>query len=115
MARVIDGKASAAAIRALITERVAARTARGLRPPGLAVVLVGDDPASKVYVGRKNRESRETGMLSVSIELPATATTPQVLETVASLNARNDIDGILVQMPLPGGVDSDRVIGASDP
>lgn len=115
MARIIDGKASAAAIRARITERIAARTARGLRPPGLAVVLVGEDPASKVYVGRKNRESKEVGMLSVSVQLPATATTPQVLEAVASLNARSDIDGILVQMPLPPGLDSDRVISAIDP
>ncbi|HXC53159.1 MAG TPA: bifunctional methylenetetrahydrofolate dehydrogenase/methenyltetrahydrofolate cyclohydrolase FolD [Candidatus Limnocylindrales bacterium] len=115
MAEIIDGKASAAAIRAEVTERVAARTARGLRPPGLAVVLVGEDPASRVYVGRKNRESKETGMLSVSVELPASATMPQVLEVVASLNARDDIDGILVQMPLPAGLNSDRVISTIDP
>jgi methylenetetrahydrofolate dehydrogenase (NADP+)/methenyltetrahydrofolate cyclohydrolase len=115
VASIIDGKASAAAIRAAIASRVAARTARGLRPPGLAVVLVGDDPASKVYVGRKNRESREVGMLSVSVDLPATASMAEVLAAVAELNARADIDGILVQMPLPAGLDSDAVIAAIDP
>lgn len=112
---MIDGKAAAAAIREGIAKRVAARTARGLRPPGLAVVLVGDDPASKVYVGRKNRESREVGMLSVSVDLPATATMEQVLGAVRELNAREDVDGILVQMPLPKGLDSDAVIAAIDP
>ncbi|MFN2425993.1 MAG: bifunctional methylenetetrahydrofolate dehydrogenase/methenyltetrahydrofolate cyclohydrolase FolD [Candidatus Binatia bacterium] len=115
MATVIDGKASAAAIRSRIAGKVAARTARGLRPPGLAVVLVGDDPASKVYVGRKNRESREVGMLSVSVDLPADATRAQVLDAVRTLNGRDDIDGILVQMPLPGGLDSDEIISAIDP
>ena len=115
MANIIDGKASAAAIRAGIATRIAARSARGLRPPGLAVVLVGEDPASKVYVGRKNRESREVGMLSVSVDLPATASMAQVLEAVRALNGRDDIDGILVQMPLPDGLDSDEVISAIDP
>jgi len=115
VANIIDGKASAAAIRAGIATRIAARSARGLRPPGLAVVLVGEDPASKVYVGRKNRESREVGMLSVSVDLPATASMAQVLEAVRALNGRDDIDGILVQMPLPDGLDSDEVISAIDP
>lgn len=115
MADIIDGKASAAAIRAGLRDRVEARSARGLRPPGLAVVLVGDDPASKVYVGRKNRESREVGMLSVSVDLAATASMGEVLDAVRDLNAREDIDGILVQMPLPRGLDSDEVIAAIDP
>jgi methylenetetrahydrofolate dehydrogenase (NADP+)/methenyltetrahydrofolate cyclohydrolase len=114
VAQIIDGKASAAAIRADVARRVAARVARGLRPPGLAVVLVGDDPASKVYVGRKNRESREVGMLSVSVDLPASASMSQVLDAVHALNARDDVDGILVQMPLPRGLDSDAVIAAID-
>ncbi len=115
VARIIDGKASAAAIRDDLLARISARSARGLRPPGLAVVLVGEDPASKVYVGRKNRESREVGMLSVSVDLPASASLGQVLDAVHGLNARDDIDGILVQMPLPGGLDSDAVIAAIDP
>ncbi|MFN2376660.1 MAG: bifunctional methylenetetrahydrofolate dehydrogenase/methenyltetrahydrofolate cyclohydrolase FolD [Candidatus Binatia bacterium] len=115
MANLIDGKAAAATIRESIAARVAARTARGLRPPGLAVVLVGEDPASKVYVGRKNRESREVGMVSVSVDLPATATMDEVLSAVRALNARDDVDGILVQMPLPSGLDSDAVIAAIDP
>jgi len=114
VASIIDGKASAAAIRSGIAARVAARTARGLRPPGLAVVLVGEDPASKVYVGRKNRESREVGMLSVSVDLPATASMTQILDAVHALNERADVDGILVQMPLPRGLDSDEVIAAID-
>ncbi len=114
-AKVIDGKACALGVRERIAARVAARTARGLRPPGLAVVLVGEDPASKVYVGRKNRESREVGMLSVSVDLPTTATMDEVLGAVRALNARDDVDGILVQMPLPKGLDSDAVIAAIDP
>jgi methylenetetrahydrofolate dehydrogenase (NADP+)/methenyltetrahydrofolate cyclohydrolase len=115
VANIIDGNAAAAGIRRNIAERVAARTARGLRPPGLAVVLVGDDPASKVYVGRKNRESRETGMLSVSVDLPGSSSMDDVLAAVAGLNAREDVDGILVQMPLPKHLDSDAVISAIDP
>jgi methylenetetrahydrofolate dehydrogenase (NADP+)/methenyltetrahydrofolate cyclohydrolase len=115
VARIMDGKASAAAIRRNIADRVAARSARGLRPPGLAVVLVGDDPASKVYVGRKNRESQEVGMLSVSVDLPGTSSMEDVLAAVRGLNAREDVDGILVQMPLPKPLDSDAVIAAIDP
>ncbi|HEY2774449.1 MAG TPA: bifunctional methylenetetrahydrofolate dehydrogenase/methenyltetrahydrofolate cyclohydrolase FolD [Candidatus Binatia bacterium] len=115
MASLIDGKAIALAVRNEVAQHIAARTARGLRPPGLAVVLVGEDPASKVYVGRKNRESRELGMVSVSVELPASAAMAEILATVRSLNARDDIDGILVQMPLPKGLDSDAVIAAIDP
>ncbi len=115
MANIIDGKAAAAAIRQNIADRVAARAARGLRPPGLAVVLVGDDPASKVYVGRKNRESQETGMLSVSVDLPGSSSMDEVLAAVRGLNARDDVDGILVQMPLPKHLDSDTVIAAIDP
>lgn len=115
MATIIDGKACAAGIRSGIAEKVAARTARGLRPPGLATVLVGDDAASKVYVGRKNRESREVGMFSASVELPSTTSMSSVLAAIAELNAREDIDGILVQMPLPRGLDSDAAISAIDP
>lgn len=115
MASIIDGKACAAGIRSGIAEKVAARTARGLRPPGLATVLVGDDAASKVYVGRKNRESREVGMFSASVELPSSTSMSSVLAAIAELNAREDIDGILVQMPLPRGLDSDAAISAIDP
>jgi methylenetetrahydrofolate dehydrogenase (NADP+)/methenyltetrahydrofolate cyclohydrolase len=115
VANIIDGKAAAAGIRRSIADRVGARTARGLRPPGLAVVLVGDDPASKVYVGRKNRESQETGMLSVSVDLPGNSSMGDVLAAVRGLNARDDVDGILVQMPLPKHLDSDAVISAIDP
>lgn len=115
MASIIDGKACAAGIRSGIAEKVAARTARGLRPPGLATVLVGDDAASKVYVGRKNRESREVGMCSASVELPSTTSMSSVLAAISELNAREDIDGILVQMPLPRGLDSDAAISAIDP
>jgi methylenetetrahydrofolate dehydrogenase (NADP+)/methenyltetrahydrofolate cyclohydrolase len=115
VASIIDGKACAAGIRSGIAEKVAARTARGLRPPGLATVLVGDDAASKVYVGRKNRESREVGMFSASVELPSSTSMPSVLAAIAELNAREDIDGILVQMPLPRGLDSDAAISAIDP
>jgi len=115
MARILDGNACAAALRGQVAARIEARQARGLRPPGLATVLVGDDAASRVYVGRKNRESRELGMVSESVELPATASQADVLAAVARLNARADIDGILVQLPLPRGLDADAVIATIDP
>ncbi len=110
-ARIIDGKAIAAALRA----RVAARTAAlGFRP-GLAVVLVGDDPASAVYVRSKDRAAKEAGIAAETIRLPATVTEAELLAVVARLNADAAVDGILVQLPLPPQIRARAVIEAIDP
>lgn len=109
-ANIIDGKAIAAKIREDITSQVAERVAQGLRPPGLAVVLVGSDPASHVYVGSKRRACDEIGFKSESHDLPASTTESELLELIDRLNADTDIDGILVQFPLPDHIDTELVI-----
>ena len=113
----IEGKAVAARLKVRVAE-VAAQLAPKLgRPPGLAVVLVGEDPASQVYVGSKLRETSAAGMASFEHRLPATTPEPELLALVASLNADPSVDGILVQLPLPAALGSaaDRVIEAIDP
>ena len=112
MAAIIDGKRLAGEIRAEISQLVAARSARGARRPGLVTILVGDDPASKIYVGRKQRESRELGMLSEAVELPGDVEMARLLSVIHEYNERQDIDGILLQMPLPGHLDAEEAIGA---
>jgi methylenetetrahydrofolate dehydrogenase (NADP+)/methenyltetrahydrofolate cyclohydrolase len=114
-AQVLDGKILAAQLREQLTARVAALRAAGKRAPGLAVVLVGGDPASQVYVGMKEKMTEAVGMHSVAHRLPETTTEPELLAVVAALNADPDVDGILVQLPLPAGIDSTRVIEAIDP
>jgi len=114
-ARLIDGKAIAAAVRAGVKEQVAGFTARtGIRP-GLAVVLVGEDPASQVYVRNKGKAADEAGFLSRQIDLPATTKERELLDLVGRLNADETVHGILVQLPLPGGLDAKKVIEAIDP
>jgi methylenetetrahydrofolate dehydrogenase (NADP+)/methenyltetrahydrofolate cyclohydrolase len=115
MAKRIDGKSLAAEIRAELATVVAARAASGRRRPGLVTILVGDDPASKVYVGRKQRESREIGMVSESVELPRTVERAKLLDVIRSYNARDDIDGILLQMPLPAHLDAEEAISTISP
>lgn len=115
MAKLIDGKALAAGIRAELAQRILARAEQGKRRPGLVTILVGDDPASKVYVARKQRESHEIGMHSESVELPASTSMGRLLDVIRDYNARDDIDGILVQMPLPGHLDAEAAISAVDP
>jgi methylenetetrahydrofolate dehydrogenase (NADP+)/methenyltetrahydrofolate cyclohydrolase len=110
---LLEGAPVAAAIRAEVAERV--RRWRHGPPPGLAVILAGNDPASEVYVRSKIRTCRELGLHSEEILLPADVTTAELLRHVAELNARDDIDGILVQMPLPAGVDTQAVLLAVDP
>ena len=110
-ARVIDGKAVAAALRAEIRERV--RDA-GFQP-GLAVVLVGDDAASAVYVRNKDRAAQEAGLAAQTIRLPASTSQAALLDIIAGLNADGAVDGILVQLPLPPGIDARAVIEAIDP
>ncbi len=112
---LIDGKARAAALRAEVATGVAAFVATHGRAPGLTVVLVGDDPASAVYVGSKGKATREAGMISGEYRLPADTSEADLLALVATLNADPAVDGILVQMPLPKHIDSDRVIAAIDP
>jgi methylenetetrahydrofolate dehydrogenase (NADP+)/methenyltetrahydrofolate cyclohydrolase len=115
VAKLIDGKALAAGIRAELAQRILARAEEGKRRPGLVTILVGEDPASKVYVARKQRESREIGMHSESVELPVSSSMSRVLEVIHEYNERSDIDGILVQMPLPGHLEADAAISAVDP
>jgi methylenetetrahydrofolate dehydrogenase (NADP+)/methenyltetrahydrofolate cyclohydrolase len=114
-ARIIDGKATAAELRAEIGREVAAiEAARGL-VPGLHVVLVGDDPASKVYVASKEKLAVEVGMNSVAHRLPTETTEAELLAKLAALNADDNVDGILVQLPLPKHIDTGRIIDAIDP
>lgn len=111
MAHLIDGKAFALSLRAQILTEVAAL---GFQP-GLAVVLVGDNPASKVYVQNKAKQTVEVGMRSFEHRLPATASQIELLTLVRCLNADPDVHGILVQLPLPAGLDTDAIIAAIDP
>ncbi len=111
----IDGKAAAAELRAAVGECVADLKTRHGVTPGLAVVLVGDDPASQVYVRMKGKATREAGMESFEFKMPATTTQAEVLARVESLNADDAVDGILVQLPLPGQIDETVIIDAIDP
>jgi len=113
--RIIDGKAIAAALRARVGVAVAELEAAHGLVPGLAVVLVGEDPASQVYVRNKAKQTVEAGMNSWEHRLPATASEAEVLAMVETLNADPAVHGILVQLPLPPQVDTDKVIGALDP
>ena len=113
-ARIIDGAAIAAAVRAEVARDVAAHVAAGGARPHLSVVLVGDDPASRVYVRNKGRACEEVGMTSETLHLPATAPQREVLDLVARLNADPGVSGILVQMPLPPQVDAHAVMGTLD-
>lgn len=111
MAKLIDGKAISGAIRSEIKEEIAAS---GLTP-GLAVILVGDDPASAVYVRNKKRACAEVGIYSESYELPAETTQEELLSLIGTLNKKDTIHGILVQLPLPKHIDEKAVILAIDP
>ena len=114
-ATIIDGKAFAAGLRARIADGVTAFRAQAGRAPGLAVVLVGEDPASNVYVRSKGKATREAGMESIEHRLPADVPAEDLLALVATLNADPAIDGILVQLPLPKHIDEQAVIAAIDP
>lgn len=109
-AQIIDGKAVAKNLRAQLKEEVNAQVAKGLRAPGLAVILVGADPASEVYVRNKRRACEEVGIKSFSYDLPATTTQEELEKLIDECNANNEIDGILVQFPLPDGLDERRII-----
>lgn len=115
MAHLIDGKAFAAKVRAQVAEHVGALKAQHGITPGLAVVLVGEDPASQVYVRNKGKQTVEVGMHSVEHRLDATTAEADLLALIAQLNADPAIHGILVQLPLPDHLDSDLVINSIDP
>jgi methylenetetrahydrofolate dehydrogenase (NADP+)/methenyltetrahydrofolate cyclohydrolase len=114
-ARRIDGKAAAASIRERVAARVPEFVRRTGRAPGLATVLVGEDPASAVYVRSKNRATAESGMVSFAHNLPDTVGEDELLQLVIALNADERVDGILVQLPLPTQVNATRVIETIDP
>ncbi|MBR9874083.1 bifunctional methylenetetrahydrofolate dehydrogenase/methenyltetrahydrofolate cyclohydrolase FolD [Vibrio sp. J1-1] len=109
-AQNIDGTLISQTVRSEVAARVKARVEAGLRAPGLAVVLVGEDPASQVYVGSKRRACEEVGFVSKSFDLPASTTEAELLTLIDELNNDNEIDGILVQLPLPAGIDSTHVL-----
>ncbi|WP_373487470.1 bifunctional methylenetetrahydrofolate dehydrogenase/methenyltetrahydrofolate cyclohydrolase FolD [Blastomonas sp.] len=114
-ANIIDGKAFASGLRGRIGALVPAFVARAGRAPGLAVVLVGDDPASQVYVRSKHKATVEAGMQSFEHRLPADTSAQALLALVADLNADTCVDGILVQLPLPPHIDDKAVLAAIDP
>mgnify|MGYP005778716253 CR=1 FL=1 len=114
MAKLIDGKAVSASVRAQVAQEVAAMKEKGVTP-GLAVVIVGDDPASRTYVNNKKKACAETGIYSEEYALPASTTQEELLELVRTLNEKPDIHGILVQSPLPKGLDEEAVIEEINP
>lgn len=114
-AQIIDGKAIAAEVRAGIAERIKQRKAEGLTEPGLATVLVGDDPASKIHVKNKIKTCDQLGIRSFSQELPADTSQKQLEEIINALNADSTVHGILVQLPLPDHLQEERVLSLIKP
>ena len=113
-ATVLDGKATAARVKADLARRVEVLRGRGI-VPGLGTVLVGDDPGSHAYVGGKHRDCAEVGIASIRVDLPATSTQAEVEAEVARLNADPAVTGYIVQLPLPRGLDANRVLELMDP
>lgn len=113
-AGILDGRATAAAIKTELKQRVGRLRDVGVIP-GLATVLVGDDPASQNYVRMKHRDCEQVGIASIRVELPADATSAQLEEAVAALNADPSCTGYIVQLPLPGHLDENRALGLIDP
>ena len=113
-AHIIDGRAAATELRATVAKDVAKLVARGLKP-GLAVVLVGNDPASEVYVRSKAKQTLEAGMASFEYRLPTDVTQAELLALVATLNNDDAVDGILVQLPLPPQIDAEKVLRSINP
>lgn len=114
-ARIIDGTAIANRLKESVRRQVAHRIGQGQRAPGLAVILVGADPASKVYVSKKRQSCEEVGFLSRAYDLPDTATESSLLDLIGKLNQDSSVDGILVQLPLPAHIDDKAVINAIRP
>lgn len=114
-ANIIDGKSIASEVRANVGKGVAQRLERGHRPPGLAVILVGRDPASEVYVRKKREACAEAGIISRAYDLPYSTTEKQLLDLIHELNEEPTIDGILVQLPLPAQIEATTIIDAIHP
>ncbi|WP_025121632.1 MULTISPECIES: bifunctional methylenetetrahydrofolate dehydrogenase/methenyltetrahydrofolate cyclohydrolase FolD [unclassified Serratia (in: enterobacteria)] len=114
-AKIIDGKTIAQQVRNEVAEQVKQRLAAGKRAPGLAVVLVGENPASQIYVASKRKACEEVGFISRSYDLPASTTEPELLALIEQLNVDKEIDGILVQLPLPAGIDNVKVLERISP
>lgn len=114
-AQLIDGNATAKAMRESIQKRVEARAAAGLRIPGLAVILVGSDPASQVYVSHKRKDCEQVGIISKAFDMPATTSQQELLDLIDQLNGDSSVDGILVQLPLPAGLKADEILERIDP
>ncbi|MFF3288148.1 bifunctional methylenetetrahydrofolate dehydrogenase/methenyltetrahydrofolate cyclohydrolase [Streptomyces sp. NPDC003023] len=113
-AQILDGKATAAAIKSDLTARVAALKEQGVTP-GLGTLLVGDDPGSRWYVGGKHRDCAQVGIASIQRELPETATQEEIEAVVRELNENPECTGYIVQLPLPKGIDANRVLELMDP
>jgi len=113
-AQILDGKALAASIKADLATRTSALKAKGITP-GLGTVLVGDDPGSHSYVGGKHRDCAEVGITSIRVDLPATASQADVLAAIKDLNSSKECTGYIVQLPLPGGIDTQVILEAIDP
>jgi methylenetetrahydrofolate dehydrogenase (NADP+)/methenyltetrahydrofolate cyclohydrolase len=114
-AQLIDGKAAAAKLKSEISAKIKEGLDKGWRRPGLAVILVGDDPASSVYVKNKHQACEQVGIHSASYPLPVTVTEQQLLDLIANLNEDSTIDGILLQLPLPKHIDADSILEAISP
>lgn len=114
-ATIMDGEAVSKLVKEQVREEVQSLRASGGPPPGLAVVLVGEDPASKIYVRNKGRACEQAGIISHQYNLPSTTTQEELLSLVRDLNKRDEVNGILVQLPLPPHVDSKAVLEAVDP
>lgn len=112
---LLDGKALAKLVREKLKEKIAAHLSAGRRAPGLAVILVGDDPASEIYVRNKVQACKQVGIESFFHKFDAEATEENIIACVENLNSDEAVDGILVQLPLPGGMSSDRVIASLSP
>lgn len=113
-ATILDGKATATAVKQVLADQVSGLVARGITP-GLATVLVGDDPGSHAYVGGKHRDCAEVGIASIRVDMPADSTQADVESAVRELNADPAVTGFIVQLPLPKGLDSNRVLELMDP
>ena len=113
--RLIDGNARAAALRAAVAAAATALKSRSNLVPGLAAILIGDDPASRIYVRNKGKAITEAGLRSFEHDLPRATSESELLALIARLNADDEVDGILVQLPLPPQIDPQRVIEAIDP
>jgi methylenetetrahydrofolate dehydrogenase (NADP+)/methenyltetrahydrofolate cyclohydrolase len=115
LARVLDGKILAARHRQNVKTRIEARSAQGVRPPGLAVILVGSNPASQIYVRHKRRACEEVGIISKSYDLPIETSAEELLNLIDDLNNDTTIDGILVQLPLPAHISNSAVVERISP